>query len=332
MTDSPGPPWGVVPTDPNRTPARLTTPATASDRAAIDGSGTLLVVCPERFREPLGETFARTPLDWRCEERPRRRGDTVDPFGIADLIRRDCSPGDSVLLFVPPACSLAAAVPAPVVDGVPIGLLAADQPESVAGWRASLRESQGPVPIWGVLAMGTDRYLDPAETLYDRLDSRIDEPDLGVRDWRASQIDRPTLCEYLASGPSMCVYLGHGTPRGWGGYQACRWRHLVNFECRRPVGTVVSLACDTLRYLGDEAAFGLRFVQSGRARAFVGVPGDVSVDTVHDLASALGEILVAEAPRTVGELVVALASRAKEVGLGGLNSLRLVGLPAQRLA
>ncbi|MFT4922234.1 MAG: hypothetical protein ACI8XM_001447 [Haloarculaceae archaeon] len=330
MADSLGPEWGVVPTDPDRTPARLTAPA-ASDRAGLDGCGTLVVVCPDRFRDPLGETVASTPLDCRFHERPRRRDDAADPFGVADLIRRDCDPGDSVLLVVPAGCSLASAVPAPVVDGVPVGLLAADRPAALAGWQARLCESPGPVPAWGVLAMGTDRYLDLAGTLYERLDGQPVDPDLGVRDWRASRIDRPTLCEYLASGPSMCVYLGHGTPGGWGGYQACRWRHVADVVCRRPAGAVISLACDTLRSGAGEKAFGVRFVQSGRARAFLGAPGDVSVDAVRELASAVGDTLVTERPQTVGALLVALASRADELGREALTSLRLVGLPPQRL-
>jgi hypothetical protein len=313
--------WEAVPTA-GEPSARLD--RDAAERSPHEWTGTLVAIAPDEFRGPLRTASAERPIDLTVRERATT-GTEGDPYDVRAVVGDEPAP-DAILVVVPPDRPLAAVVPAPVVDGVPVGVLPAEDPDAVRGWLDAVAGGPSPVPAWAVLAMGTDRYLVPAGDLCVRLSTGATPQRVAVHDWRANLIDRPTLCASLAAGPSLCVYLGHGTPEGWGGYQRCTWSHVAAAERVAPAGAILSLACGTLRD-GDGTPFGVRFVRSGRARAFLGWPADVPVDAVRALGDALGDALVDDPPATVGELLTTLRVRRGDA----LGTARLVGLPTQPL-
>jgi hypothetical protein len=313
------PDWGTVPVPPDRPPVALD----ATDPPVAPAVGRLAVVAPPRPWRSLADAFAARRATTVVVRPPARRsGD--DPYGVRSVVA-EVDP-DAVLLVVPPDERLAAAVPGPVVDGVPVGVVLGG--DAAAAWRSTVLGGARPAAAWGVLAMGTDRYLDAAGDLHARLAAGRAAPP--VYDWRASRVDRVRLCEWLATGPSLCVYVGHGRARGWGGYQGCDWTDVDRVARRRPAGAVVSLACGTLR-AGDDQPFGVRFVCAGRALSYLGCPGDVTVDAVVALTDALGAALVEGPPATVGDLLVTLDDRVEGATAAALRTFRLVGLPTQPL-
>jgi hypothetical protein len=316
------PDWGSVPVPPDRPPVALD----ATEPSAAPVAGRLAVVAPAGLRRPLADALRERRGGVVARER-RRDGASDDPYDVRGVVA-DADP-DAVLLVVPGDERLADVVPAPVVDGVPVGLLPAARPGAVAGWRSTVAGGPRPAAAWGVLAMATERYLGAAGDLYARL-AAADGAGPPVYDWRASRIDRVRLCEWLATGPSLCVYVGHGRPRGWGGYQGCDWADVARVDRRRPAGAVVALACGTLGD-GDGPPFGVRLVRRGRALSYLGCPGDVAVEDVVALAEALGAALADDPPATVGDLLVALDARVGGEPGAALRTFRLVGLPDQPL-
>lgn len=314
------PDWGTVPVPPDRPPVALD----AVDPPAASPSSRVAVVAPEGHRRPLADALAARDATTVVARSPGRPADG-DPYGVRAVVAETVP--DAVLLVVPPGERLAAAVPGPVVGGVPVGGVPGG--EAATRWRATVAGEPRPAAAWGVLAMATEAYLAAAGDLHARL-SAAGEPAPPVYDWRASRVDRHRLCEWLATGPSLCVYVGHGRARGWGGYQGCGWTDVERVDRRRPVGAVVGLACGTLR-AGDGAPFGVRLVRSGRALSYLGCPGDVAVEAVVELAEAVGAALADDPPATVGDLLVALDAGVDGETRGAFRTFRLVGLPTQPL-
>jgi hypothetical protein len=174
-----------------------------------------------------------------------------------------------------------------------------------------------------VCAMGKDVYLDAAAYWLDVL--RRDRPDLDVRDVRASVADRDELIAELAAGPELAVYIGHGRPRGWSGYQGVRWHHVAAEQEVRPAGVVVALACDTLTPGRDGVAFGERWVASGRAAAYVGATSPLRIDDGLALQERLARRVAAGCDRDVGALLTAVADGADEPAARALACLRVEG-------
>lgn len=327
MTDFPRSGRDTVPTAGEPSAAPL--PGERSRRWDRRVTGTLAAVVPEQFREPLREAFAPTAVELRVQPRQDASENRGDPYDVRQVVREDDP--DGVLLVVPPAWPLDAVTPGPVVDGTPVGLLPAADPGAIDGWLGTVGGDPSPVPAWSVLAMGTDRYLEPAGDLYSRLSGPDGLSTVTVHDWRASRIDRPTLCASLGRGPALCVYLGHATAGGWGGYQNCEYRHVAAVERIRPVGTVLSLSCGTLSDGPLGTPFGVRFVGSGRTRTFVGSPGDVSVEGIRAVADVLAEVVLATSPSTVGELLATIHGEIDSAGRKVVRSLRIVGSPVEPL-
>lgn len=300
-----------------------------SGRSTPERPRTLAAIAPDRFRDPLRAAFADRQVELTAWERVRT-GSGDDPYGVR-AVAEDQRAADGLLLIVPEDQPLATAVPGPVVEDVPVGVLPAEDPAVVRSWLEAIGGGVGPVPAWSVLAMGRDRYLEPAGDLRVRLSSATIPEGVTVRDWRANRIDRRTLCASLAVGPSLCVYLGHGTGDGWGGYQNCTWCHVAAVEQARPIGSIVSLSCDTLHDRGDEQSFGLRLIRSGRVRTFVGSPAEISVNGIQAVADTIADVVLTKSPATVGELLAAVQASVDGAGQRTVDRLRIVGLPVEPL-
>ncbi|HMB69500.1 MAG TPA: hypothetical protein VKU85_09310, partial [bacterium] len=189
---------------------------------------TLLCVAPAEYRAPLARVFRAGDLRVRFRTRTRRGGTRsgadVDPWGVAPALNRVSAPVDGVLLVAPVRESAATALPGPHLDGVPAGVVFSRTPDDLEPWLAALRAGPSAEPVWSVLAMGRRSYV----TLARRFARRMREARPGaVRTWWGSRLMRWELCDRLASGPRLALYVGHGRPHGLMGYQGLRWRHVV---------------------------------------------------------------------------------------------------------
>jgi hypothetical protein len=173
--------------------------------------------------------------------------------------------------------------------------------------------------------MGTNRFLDLGDELLCRL------APLEPLDWRADRLSRSSLAARLATGPAFALYVGHGRARGWSGYQAFRWCDVAAEPQCHPSGTVVALACDTLTRHRMVVPFGVRLVGTGRACAYLGVAASLPTTVAETLARVAADCLVADAPRTVGDLLRAVDARLVRDGevaaRRALSGFRLVGSP-----
>jgi hypothetical protein len=295
--------------------------------APLEATGPLTVVAPECFQDSLRDALERHRFRLQVRERPTDRGGE-DPYGVRELAQSLDGSNESVLLVVPTGRSLERVAAGPVLDGVPIGLLPADDPGDLDAWLDSLRPASRPIRAWGVLAMGTDQYLGPAAELHSCLRENVADSSVTVHDWRANRIDRPTLWATLARGPALGIYLGHATPSGWGGYQGCDWTDVTSVSQERSIGALVNLACETL---GGQESFGVRFLRSGRARAVIGLSGEVPVDDVCAISRLVGQTLGTDTPVTAGRILATVYASAGESIRAVLDRVRLVGLPVQPL-
>ncbi|HEX5726812.1 MAG TPA: C25 family cysteine peptidase, partial [Longimicrobiaceae bacterium] len=155
-------------------------------------------------------------------------------------------------------------------------------------------------------------------------------------DWTAERLTREELCAALAGGPRLAVYVGHGRPQGWSGYQAVRWDEVAAPPLERPCGTVVGFTCSTLRRERGAVPFGGRWVGEGRAAAYLGAVRPVRVEPGFRLTEALGEELARGAHATIGALLAALDRRLRaepgmEAARRELRAFRLMGNPLQPL-
>lgn len=293
------------------------------------GTNLLIIAPPHLGRLAVG-ALTNASTDVTVRHRPDPDRSSADPFGLR-LALRDAPPVNGALLIAPPDIPLGATTPGPIVNGIPVGVLRAKTGSDLA----NLPPQGHPVRRWAVLAMGKDRYLAPASKLHARLADATAASDAGitVSDWCANITSRPALCARLASGPALAIYLGHGRPNGWAGYQALRWRHVRTVDRTSPIGAVLSIACDTLTTPDpDRSPFGERFVHSGRAGAFLGAVSDVRTEDVALLARTVGASLVQDEPATVGSLLCSVYGRLRRSGsLDLLEPYRLAGSPIQSI-
>ena len=312
-------------------------PSASSTLGAVDPTPRrLLLVAPRAFWAPVREAYAATGVDVTVRERPAAGTDRRDPYGVTRLSARDGarparSSPDGLLLVAPTRRGPRRLLPGPLVGDVPVGVVQADAPAALAPWLAAVGDATPAVdesPRRAVLAMGTNRCLDLGRAVLERL---ADADDADVLDWRADRLSATALAARLASGPTLAAYVGHGRARGWSGYQAFRWHHVAAEPQRRPTGTVVALACDTLTRHRMVVPFGVRLVADGRACAYLGVAGSLRTTTAERLAAALADCLVDDCPPTVGDLlrgVDASLARADDTDARrALAGFRLVGSP-----
>jgi hypothetical protein len=273
-----------------------------------------LVVGPGAFQPALGAALARLGVEIAAWAR--------GPAPLERLVAR--TEVDAVLLIAPARRSLAALVPAPLVGGVPVGVVLADSPTAAAPWLAALARPRG-APVWAVLAEWEERYLARARRYAARLAAAA--PRRRVRRWLADRLNGEALLERLAQAPRWITYFGHASGEGLGGYCGVRAADLL----ARPAGADVfwCWACRTLAPARG-GAFGARLVRAGRVAAFVGAVDEVKSEANAALAAVAAEVMT-PAPATVGELMRrldrALAARADPALARAWRGYRLLGNP-----
>ncbi len=299
----------------------------------------LAVIAPGEFGESLQNGLAHTCADLvLIPRRPPvpRPGD--DPYGIGETAQNLFPRPDGILLIAPRRRAPGRLLPAPVLHGIPIGLVQADRAEQLGPWlqAVAVRRRDNSESRWATMAMNKELYLQWGRRFAGWLKTGAAGRQVRVVSWLADMVPRDKLCKLLATGPCLAVYSGHGRARGWSGYRALRWHHITAVKPERPCGTIFGLACDTLKRTRGIVPFGCRWVEEGRACAYVGSVARLGIKANEALARILGEILARGRCRTVGQLLSAvdncLTQRSElSDARRALATYRLIGHPLQEL-
>lgn len=274
----------------------------------------LLILAPPSMHAPLAARFgAKASLQGLpCA----RRG--IDPYDLGALART--TRPRALLAVVPRRRSLVRLVPGPCVAGVPVGVIQADHGSDLASWLATRTHTGGENRL--VLAMWKPYYLSLAQRF---------ACSIGAQAAFADCTERETVCRLLAEGPRSAIYIGHGRPQGWSGYRGLRLHHLQAVARKRPIGTVLALACSNLKRRGAEPGFGQQLVLTGAARAFFGAIDNVRIRPFTRIAESIHEAIAARRRLTIGELLADLDARFRSDRdlQSAWSKLRLVGDPLQ---
>lgn len=284
----------------------------------------LAVVAPGDLATETAALLAREgDAEVRVVERPAPDGPRGDPFRLRELLRGVTV--DAAVLVAPSRRGPRNLTPGPTVHGAPVAIVLADRTDDV-------RALAAPAPATGVdrvavCAMAKDRYLDRAGAWIKTLSSL----DGDVLDLRADRVDRSGMCEALAGGPALVVYVGHGRARGWAGYQALRWGHVAAPPLRAAAGLVLAVSCGTLARTRNVTPFGVRWVASGRARAYLGACRPVAADAALALADRLVSRLARGADADVASFVAGVTAELADVDAPSERrawaAFRLIGRP-----
>jgi hypothetical protein len=297
---------------------------------------TLACLAPAELQEELARGFAGTGTSPLFLPPPRApdpgaRG-ARDPFGVGAAAAGVRGVADALLVVASRGRSPHRALPGPVVAGLPVGIVFADRPEHLRPWLRALHRPEDANPSWAVMAMWQHSFLSLGRRFLGWLGDAHGE----VESWFADELARDELCERLATGPALAVYLGHGRARGFCAYLGVRWHHVAAVPQRAPCGAVVSFACDTLKQVGGAVPFGCRWVGEGRAAAYVGAVAPVPLGDHALIAHEFGRTVADGRTATVGEVLAEvearLRSRRSKPGvLRTFDAFRLIGHPLQSL-
>lgn len=282
----------------------------------------LACVAPARYRLPLEDGLAAVGL--RVLFLPDR-----DSLGRAAAMASE--EADALVVVVPRNKSLRMAAPGPVIKGLPVGLLPSDSPRDLQPWLDGLLRQESGSGEWAVMAMARKSYLAGGRRFVRWL--RGADPDR-VRPWFADTVSQEEVCERLATGPRLAVYVGHGRGRGFSGYRGLRWRHLARVKTYSPCGTIFSLACDTLKRTHNSQPFGSQWVMSGRAAAYFGPAEAVTISGITRLGHLAGALFERDKLVTLSDLIKGLETRTSEDpdltdARRAFEMCRLVGNPLQ---
>ncbi|WP_157736023.1 hypothetical protein [Granulosicoccus antarcticus] len=115
--------------------------------------------------------------------------------------------------------------------------------------------------------------------------------------------DRCIRDEALAvvSGAGLVAYFGHASDIGFDGYHGIA---LEDMRLNEPIGVLVSWSCNAIF---GQSAFGIRLVQSGLVRAFIGTTDSAARTRDNTaLAQIAAESLVVDRPSSVGNWMLAI--------------------------
>lgn len=295
----------------------------------------LTIISPLEFHEYLKEKLDEI-YDLNVVIRQTAQKNTSDPFMVKEYIEQLDEKTDGIILIAPNRRSPSRILPASVICGVPCGIMQADKPEELNDWVNSVVNTSDykGLSTWASLAMNKSFFLGWGERYYNYM--KAVEPKVKSESWLADNTSRDDLCELLATGPALAVYIGHGRSRGWSGYRALRFNHIAEVPLKKPCGTVISFSCDTLKKENGRVPFGNNWVETGRACSFLGSVVSIGIPANDAFAEVIGKALAHGESETIGQLLVnadkTITANPEVVeARKGFNTYRLVGNPLQRL-
>ncbi len=183
-----------------------------------------------------------------------------------------------------------------------------------------------PGAAWVVAAMAKNVFLDATEHWAPRLAAGHPAVDL-----RADRARRTDLVDALRAGPGVVLYAGHGSPRGWAGYQGLRIGHLEGEDegTGRAAGFVMAFACQTLARPRGRWPFGSQLVERGLVRSYLAPATSVFTADAEELADLVVDLLAQRSAETVAQLMVEIerAVVGRPAARRAWATFRLVGDP-----
>ena len=158
---------------------------------------------------------------------------------------------------------------------------------------------------WVLLAMNTKFFLRVAKRVCRSL-RQESEIKRKIHTWFADTANREEICRRIANGPSLVMYLGHGTHLGWSGYRTLHWEHITSYPMERPCGVVISLACETLKSKAGEMSFGEKWIQESRTHAYLGSVEKIKIRYFKVITDAFVRRLAQQDCKTAGDLFAQL--------------------------
>lgn len=145
--------------------------------------------------------------------------------------------------------------------------------------------------------------------------------------WTGDVIGRDDMLLALGTGLGLGLYVGHGRPSGWVGYQGVRRHHFDTLAEREPLGALLSLCCRT----ASRRRIGLSYAEALPLQGVAAASFGATSDTLHTdntrWAIGLCDALASGAD-TIGELIV----RAAPPSPAACLPYRLIGDPLAPLA
>jgi hypothetical protein len=172
-----------------------------------------------------------------------------------------------------------------------------------------------------VMGQWHPRYLHLASRMESRLPARV----TSFR-WTGEGLGRDELVTALGSGLGLGVYVGHGRPVGWVGYQGLRAHHFDQFT-GAPLGGVVSLCCLTASRRRTGLSYSEALPLLGVAAASFGAVAPTRHTDNTRWAVGICAAL-AEPVDNLGDLLI----RAAPTQLSARASYRIIGDPLAPLA
>lgn len=242
----------------------------------------------------------------------------------------------TVLVFTKYGRVNAAQFPPVCGSGMLVSLFFYRTLDSIACWIDSLREYRAaPTGKALVMAMMKPLYVKWADTCYSVLAAKR----YGAKKTARHLPETTTnieLAGLLSRGCALAVYVGHGRSRGWSGYRGFRWRHIEQFEQKRPVGTMVSLSCSSLKQDKNESIpFGIQRVMEGRDCTFLGAAESVKIPPLEEITQIMLDCLACPEITRVDQLVLRMNEKILSLPHPDTHStwlsFRLIGNPLQPL-
>jgi len=221
------------------------------------------------------------------------------------------------------------------VDGIPVGILPCNGIKGLERYLTCLdRKPNSDGPTFGVLAMWKAFYLKWGKNFYKSLSQGFDKKDVKIHKWFANEVERNHLCQNISKGADLLIYAGHGRSRGWTGYRGLRWSHIEAYPLEQATGLVICLTCSNLEVAKhNRVPFGVKWVRSGRACAFLGSVSSVKIIPLIKVSNILNKTFAEGNLSTVSALMQRMDQAIKQMNDEELNTcwqtFRLIGHPME---
>lgn len=181
------------------------------------------------------------------------------------------------------------------------------------------------------LAMWDDFYLKWGERVHRAAQKGYAKAAVPPRFLPANLTSREALVQQLVDVPSrLLLYMGHGRSRGWSAYLGLRLHHLLPSKTP-PIGSVIAMTCDNLKFERGLSPFGVQWVEIGHCYAYLGAVDALQVAPMEVICSYLEMLILEQAATTIGELMTLIHQKVQALDDEAVTTcwqqLRLAGHP-----
>ncbi len=209
-------------------------------------------------------------------------------------------------------------------------------PNDISNWIKAIGSyNEGPNDEVLVLGMMKPFYIKWAGRVYDCLSNER----YGNKKTSKHLPDNTTKVELayrLSKGCTLAIYVGHGRSRGWSGYRGFRWSHISRFDQTKPIGTMISLSCSSVKQDKTESIpMGIQWVMDGRNCVFIGSTESVKIRPLENITRILLDSISVSEIKRVDQLILQVNDKIRKLQKPDVSSIwdsfRLIGNPLQTL-